>query len=74
MRKLVMMTTLIFLVMASSVFASDYTVVKDDSLSVIGKKLGIKWRTIAKLNNIKGPKYIIRLGQKLKIEESVPTR
>lgn len=44
-----------------------YTVVKGDSLWKIGKKFGIKWQDIAKLNNIKIP-YIIHIGQKLKLK------
>ena len=46
-----------------------YTVMKGDTLSKIGKKLGVAWTTIAKLNNIKAP-YIIRVGQVLVIRDS----
>lgn len=41
-----------------------YTVVKGDTLSGIGKKLGVPWRDIATANNISDP-YIIYVGQKL---------
>lgn len=44
-----------------------YTVVKGDTLSKIGAKLGVKWQDIAKLNNIKSP-YTIYVGQKLRIK------
>ena len=43
-----------------------YTVVKGDTLSGIGGKLGQNWKTIASLNGISAP-YIIRPGQKLSI-------
>lgn len=43
-----------------------YTVVKGDTLSKIGKKVGIKWQTIAEFNGIKFP-YIIRVGQVIKL-------
>lgn len=46
-----------------------YTVMKGDTLSKIGKKLGVAWTTIAKLNNIKAP-YIIRVGQVLVVRDS----
>lgn len=51
-----------------------YTVVKGDTLSKIGKKTGIAWKTIAKINGIKAP-YIIHTGQVLKLindETTVP--
>lgn len=43
-----------------------YTVVKGDTLSKIGKKFGIPWKTIADLNGIKSP-YTIKVGQKIRI-------
>jgi len=43
-----------------------YTVVKGDTLSKIGKNVGVKWQTIAELNGIKFP-YIIRVGQVIKL-------
>lgn len=46
-----------------------YTVKKGDTLSKIGKKYGVNWKTIAKDNNVKAPFYIIRVGQKLKIKK-----
>lgn len=45
-----------------------YTVVSGDSLSRIGKKMGVAWREIAKANGIKFP-YIIRPGKVLVIPE-----
>lgn len=42
-----------------------YTVVSGDTLSGIGKKLGVDWHYIAKINNISSP-YTIYPGQKLK--------
>ena len=44
-----------------------YTVEKGDTLSGIGVKFDVPWREIAKLNNIEGPKYVIRTGQTIKI-------
>lgn len=44
-----------------------YVVEKGDYLTKIGKKLGVDWKQIASLNNIKFP-YIIHPGQKLKIK------
>lgn len=46
-----------------------YTVIKGDTLSKIGKKLGVDWKTIASLNNIKAP-YIIHVGQVLLIRDN----
>ena len=45
-----------------------HTVVKGDNLTKIGKKYGVSWKSIAQLNNIKAPLYIIRVGQKLRIK------
>lgn len=44
-----------------------HTVVKGDTLSSIGRKYGVSWKSIADLNGIKSP-YIINIGQKLKIK------
>lgn len=44
----------------------EYTVVKGDTLSGIGRKTGKKWQQIAALNGIKAP-YTIHSGQKLKL-------
>lgn len=46
------------------------TVNKGDTLSGIGKKLGISWREIADLNGIKSP-YTIHTGQKIYIPSGV---
>lgn len=42
-----------------------YTVVSGDTLSEIGAKLGVNWKTIASMNGISSP-YTIYPGQKLK--------
>ena len=44
----------------------EYTVVKCDTLSAIGKRFGVKWRDIAELNDIKNPDLIFP-GQVFKI-------
>lgn len=44
----------------------EYTVVKGDTLSAIGKRFGVKWRDIAELNDIKNPDLIFP-GQVFKI-------
>jgi LysM repeat protein len=41
-------------------------VTKGDTLSKIGDRAGVPWQTLAKLNGIKGPKYVITPGQLLK--------
>lgn len=46
-----------------------YTVVKGDTLSGIGAKLKIDWKSIAELNGIKSP-YVINIGQVLKLPTS----
>lgn len=46
-----------------------YVVKRGDFLIKIAKKFGVSWKQIAKDNNIKGPLYIIRTGQKLKINK-----
>ena len=43
-----------------------YKVKSGDTLSKIGTKLGVNWKDIASLNNIKSP-YTIKVGQTLKI-------
>lgn len=49
-----------------SVTVTAYTVQKGDTLSKIGAKTGIPWKTIASINGIKSP-YTIRVGQVLKL-------
>lgn len=44
----------------------EYTVVKGDTLSGIGKRFGVKWRDIAELNNVTNPDLIFP-GQVFKI-------
>lgn len=46
--------------------SNTYTVVKGDTLSGIGAKLKIDWKSIAELNGIKSP-YVINIGQILKL-------
>lgn len=43
-----------------------YEVQKHDTLSKIGAKTGVAWKTIADLNGIKFP-YVVRVGQVLKL-------
>ena len=43
-----------------------YTVKSGDTLSGIGSKLGIAWKTLASKNGIKGPGYVIYPGKKIK--------
>jgi hypothetical protein len=50
----------------------EYIVQKGDSLSKIGQKLGVNWKEIATLNNIKNVN-LIRVGQKLKIPGKTQT-
>lgn len=47
-----------------------YTVVKGDTLSKIGSKLGIAWKDIANANGIPSP-YSIRVGQVLRLPIAV---
>lgn len=49
--------------------ASTYTVKAGDTLSEIGVKVGVPWKTIAALNGIKAP-YALKPGQKLKLKGS----
>ena len=46
-----------------------YQVVRGDSLSAIGNRLGVGWQDLAKLNNIKNPNLIFP-GQELLIPET----
>jgi LysM repeat protein len=46
--------------------ADTYTVKAGDTLSGIGTKLGVAWRTLATLNGLKEP-YTLSVGQKLKV-------
>lgn len=57
---------------APAAVSQTYTVVKGDTLSIIGKKLGVAWKDIASANGIRSP-YTIKVGQKLSIpgEESI---
>ncbi len=45
-----------------------YTVEKGDYLMLIAKKLGMDWKEIADMNNLKDP-YTLEVGQVLKIKE-----
>ena len=49
-----------------------YTVQKGDTLSKIGTKTGISWKTIAELNGIKSP-YVVKIGQVLKLSNTTTT-
>lgn len=51
-----------------------YTVVKGDTLSGIGKKYNVNWKDIASLNGVKGPLYIIHVGQVLTIPGGAPAK
>lgn len=44
-----------------------HTVKKGDTLYKLGVKYGVDWKEIAKVNNVKAPKYIIKVGQELVI-------
>jgi len=44
-----------------------YTVVKGDSLIKIANRFGCSTQEIAAINNLRAPRYLIRIGQKLKI-------
>ena len=48
-----------------------YTVLAGDTLSSIGRKLGIDWKLIAALNDLAEP-YTIQVGQKLKTQTTAP--
>jgi hypothetical protein len=50
----------------------EYVVQKGDTLSKIGQKLGVQWKEIATLNQIKNVN-LIRVGQKLKIPGKTQT-
>jgi len=50
----------------------EYVVKPGDSLSKIGRNLGVNWKEIATLNNIKNVN-LIRVGQKLKIPGKTQT-
>jgi len=50
--------------------SSVYTVQSGDTISGIGKKMGVSWRGIAELNGIQAP-YSLRSGQKLVIPPKV---
>lgn len=47
-----------------------YTVLAGDTLSGIGRKLGVDWESIAKFNSLKAP-YVIHPGDKLKLSGKV---
>lgn len=49
--------------------AKTYTVQKGDTLSKIGTKTGVAWKTIAELNGIKFP-YVVKVGQVLKLSNT----
>lgn len=52
--------------------AKTYTVQKGDTLSKIGTKTGVAWKTIAELNGIKSP-YVVKVGQVLKLSNTATT-
>lgn len=51
---------------------TEYVVQKGDTLSKIGQKLGVNWKDIATLNQIKNVN-LIRVGQKLKVPGKTQT-
>lgn len=55
-----------------TVSSNTYVVQKGDSLSKIGSKIGIAWKTIANLNGIKFP-YTVKVGQVLKLTNTNTT-
>lgn len=55
-----------------TVSSNTYVVQKGDTLSKIGQKTGIAWKTIADLNGIKFP-YTIKIGQVLKLSNTTTT-
>jgi hypothetical protein len=57
---------------SNAVTNQEYVVKKGDTLSKIGKTLGVNWKEIATLNNIKNVN-LIRVGQKLKIPGKTQT-
>lgn len=57
---------------ATSNIPDTYEVQKGDTLSKIGSKTGVPWKTIASLNNLKSP-YTIKVGQILKLKETTST-
>lgn len=52
--------------------ATTYIVKAGDTLSEIGARYGVDWRTLASRNNIAGPKYTIYVGQTIYIDTSAP--
>lgn len=64
-------TPIVTTVPETTTSSNTYVVQKGDTLSKIGKKTGIAWKTIAKLNGIKFP-YIVKVGQILILSE--PTK
>lgn len=50
----------------SSAGSSTYVVESGDTLSGIGKKLGVRWEVLAQANKIKKP-FVIKAGQKLTV-------
>ncbi|MEU9404785.1 peptidoglycan-binding protein [Streptomyces sp. NPDC048281] len=57
---------------STSPSSSTYTVKAGDTLSSIGEKTGVAWKTIASLNGLKSP-YTIKAGQVLKLKASGTT-
>jgi LysM repeat protein len=44
-----------------------HVVRRGEYLKLIGRRYGVSWKTLAKINGIRGPRYIIYPGQRLKI-------
>ena len=44
-----------------------YIVVQGDTLSHIGSRFSVPWQYIADVNEIRPPKYVIQIGQRLKV-------
>ena len=55
-----------------TVSSNTYVVQRGDTLSKIGQKTGVAWKTIADLNGIKFP-YVVKVGQVLKLSKSNST-
>ncbi len=48
--------------------AGSIVVAAGDTLERIGRRSGLAWRSIAELNAIKGPSYLVRIGQVLRLD------
>ena len=62
MKNIVIVATFLLTMICGNVEAADYQVAPGDTIGIISRKLNCTIEELARLNNIKAPKYIVHIG------------